>query len=714
MNPILQTESSECGLTCLAMIADHYGHQVDLSDLRRRFSISLKGATLAQLMRHASSMHLSTRPIRLEIEELPQLQLPCILHWNLNHFVVLKKVHTSWRGKVTLILLDPALGERRVSLAEASENFTGVACELAPATGFKAKDERKRISLKELTGHIVGLRRAVAQVIALAFALEIFVIVAPLFNQFVIDEVIVSGDTELLTVLVIGFGMLMVTQMAISLARSWFLMRWSMDVSFQWTGRVFAHMTRLPVSFFEKRHLGDVVSRFGSINAIQRTLTTVFVESALDGVMALFALGMMLLYSLKLTALVVGVVLGYLLLRWLSYQPFQEASKGHITLSARENSHFMETIRAISPLKLFGREEERRARWLNLKMQVQNRDVATQKMTILFRLCSSTLSAAQSLSLFYIGAGLVMQNSLSVGMLMAFSSYAGTFSGRVFSLVDVFISVRMLGMHTERLADIVLEEAEPDNTIETDLTRIQPTITLRNIKFRYAAGEPWVLNGVNLTIPAGQSIALIGPSGCGKTTLCKILLGLLKPTEGDIYIDNIPVKQLGMRAYRQLVGTVMQDDVLMTGSILDNISFFDSQVNEDRVIECAKLAAIHDEIAAMPMAYQSLVGDMGSSLSGGQKQRVLLARALYKQPKILALDEATSHLDVNNEKKVNQALASLNLTRIMVAHRPETINAAERVVTMKDGKLTEIRSAPIPEPSNENTPEVKEPLALIA
>ncbi|PXX41597.1 peptidase domain-containing ABC transporter [Undibacterium pigrum] len=697
MKPLLQTESSECGLACLAMVASHFGYRTDLADLRRQFSISLKGATLAQLMRHASAMQLNSRPLRLDLDELEQLALPCILHWNLNHFVVLKAVRKDWRGKVTLVLLDPAVGERRVPVEEASSHFTGVALELAPSPSFKPKDEKKQIALRDLTGHIVGLRPAIVKVIALALALEIFAICSPLFNQFVIDEVIVSGDKELLVVLVFGFVLLMITQNAIGLARSWFLMRWSMDISLQWSARVFAHLVRLPVAYFEKRHLGDVVSRFGSIGAIQSTLTSMFVESALDGLMALLALGMMLIYSVKLSMLVLVAVVLYAGLRWAFYQPFREASQERLILSSKESSHFLETMRAVTPLKLFGRETERLSRWQNLKIDVQNRDIKTQKLSIIFKVSNTLIFGIQGLALFYIGAGQVMQNALTVGMLMAFSSYASTFTGRISSLIDVFISYRMLSLHSERLADIVLEEAEAETAVETDISRIKAVITLKNIKFRYAEGEPWVLKDVNLTIPAHQSIALVGPSGCGKTTLCKIILGLLKPTEGEVLIDDIPITQLGIKTYRQLVGTVMQEDVLLAGSIMDNIAFFDSHCDQQRVEECARLAAIHDEISKMPMGYQTLVGDMGSSLSGGQKQRVLLARALYKQPRILALDEATSHLDVNNEHKVNQALGNLQLTRIMVAHRPETINAAERVMSLADGAVVEVRAAVLKE-----------------
>jgi len=690
---ILQTESSECGLASLAMVAEHFGYHTNLADLRRQFSISLKGATLAQLMRHASALHLNSRPLRLELDEIDQLALPCILHWNLNHFVVLKAVRKDWRGRVSLVLLDPAVGERRVALEEASSHFTGVALELSPSPSFKRKEEKKQIALRDLTGHIIGLRSAIVKVIALALALEVFAISSPLFNQFVIDEVIVSGDKELLTVLVFGFVLLMITQNVIGLARSWFLMRWSMDINLQWSARVFAHLVRLPVAYFEKRHLGDVVSRFGSIEAIQATLTGMFVESALDGLMALLALGMMLIYSPQLTALVIAAVALYVLLRWAFYQPFREAAQERLILSSKEHSHFLETMRAVTPLKLFGRETERLSRWQNLKIDVQNRDIKTQKLSIIFKVSNTLIFGIQGIALFYIGASQVMQNALTVGMLMAFSSYSATFTGRVSSLIDVFISYRMLSLHSERLADIVLEEAESEAMIETDISRLKPLITLKNIKFRYADGEPWVLKDINLTIPAGQSIALVGPSGCGKTTLCKIILGLLKPTEGEVLVDHIPITQLGVRAYRQLVGTVMQEDVLLAGSIMDNITFFDSHCDHARAEECARLAAIHEEISKMPMGYQTLVGDLGSSLSGGQKQRVLLARALYKQPTILALDEATSHLDVNNELKVNQALSQMSLTRIIVAHRPETINAAERVVSIADGAVLELRAA---------------------
>jgi ATP-binding cassette, subfamily B, bacterial CvaB/MchF/RaxB len=682
-----QSEASECGLACLAMISSHYGNYVELTQLRRQFHISLKGATLAQLIRHASVLNLSARPMRLELEEISALRLPCILHWNLGHFVVLKKVNSRARS---VIIVDPSRGERRLSLDEVSRHFTGVALELTPSEKFTATEPPRRISLSDLAGKVHGLRSAIAQVLMLSLALEAFAICAPMFNQFVIDEVIVSGDNDMLTVMAIGFGLLIAIQTLISIARSWFVMRWSMDVSFQWGGRVFSHLTNLPLSFFQKRHLGDITSRFGSTAAIQSTLTSLYLESGLDALTLLATGAMMFAYSPKLASLAITGVVMYSVIRIISYHPFRQASQERLILTAREQSYFLKTIRAISPIKLFNREDERRSRWLNLKIDVQNRDIKTQKMAIFFKLAVTTLSSLQVLAIFYYGGGFVISGALTVGMLMAFMSYATTFSSRAYSLIDSFVNFRMLSLHCERLADIVLEHAEDDVGVQQVDFNTSPVIEVRNLSFRYADGEPWVLKNVNLTIAPKENVAFIGPSGCGKSTLLKILLGTLTPTEGDIYFDGISQKKIGVRKCREFIGAVSQDDVLVSGTILDNISFFDPNFDIDFARECARKSELHEDIMAMPMTYQTLVGDMGNSLSGGQKQRLLLARAIYKRPLVLALDEATSHLDTENEVKINASLNAVGITKVVVAHRKETIECADRIFRYESGNFVEV------------------------
>lgn len=693
MRVLLQSESSDCALVCLVMIADFFGLKLELTEVRRRFSSSLKGASLQNLISHANQLNFSSRPLRLELEEMVQLQMPCILHWDLNHFVVLKKA-----GRRHITILDPAVGERRVPMAEVSDHFTGVALELVPNADFVPADMRKRVELSDLSGKIYGFKHSLFQIFAVAIILELFAIVSPLLNQLVVDDAIATHDIDLLLVVVLGFGLLLVIQTFLGLARSWMVMSLGQSLSLQWASNVFAHMVKLPIEYFEKRHLGDVVSRFGAVGSIQRTLTTSVLEAVLDGIMGLAALCMMLLYSWKLAALVCAAVLVYGLLRWAAYAPLRNAAAERLVISARENTHFLETLRAISPLKLFGREQERRARWQNLLVEVQNRDVRTAKLNIAFSSANTFVFGLENLLVFWLGGQMVLQTGASaagaaapftIGMLFAFISYKGQFTSRVSALINYAVEIRMLSLHAERLGDIVLSAPEVHDIADNSLSHLPPSIELRGVSFRYGDGEPWILKDANLRIEAGEHLAIVGPSGCGKSTLLKVLLGLRIPQEGEVLYGGIPVRQLGLSNVRRCIGTVLQDDVLLAGSIADNISFFDVQHDEARVQACAALAAIHEDIVAMPMGYHTLVGDMGASLSGGQKQRVLLARALYKQPRVLALDEATSHLDLANEQRVAHALAQLQLTRILIAHRPETIAHAQRVVQVRRAAVVE-------------------------
>ncbi|MES2103337.1 MAG: peptidase domain-containing ABC transporter [Pseudomonadota bacterium] len=693
---ILQTEATECGLACVGMVASYHGYRSDLTSLRRRFSISLKGATLKNLIQVANQLELGTRPLKLQLEDLEQLKLPCILHWDFNHFVVLKEVSTK-----TVTIHDPAFGVRKLSMEEVSRSFTGVALELWPNVGFKPQQEKAPIKLRSLMGRVTGLGKSFGQILLLALALEVFSLVSPFFLQWVIDNVIVSADRDLLTTLAVGFGLLMLMQQAVSAIRSWVIMYMGTTLNIQWRANVFTHLVRLPVQYFEKRHLGDVVSRFGSIDQIQRTLTTSFLEAILDGLMTLVTLVMMFIYSSTLGWIAVGAMVLYGFSRWAWYSPLRHATEEQIIHAAKQQSHFLETVRGVKAIKLFQRQDERRSAWLTLLVDQVNADLRTQKLQLLYKLLNGVLFGVENILIIWLGAKLVLDGNFSVGVLMAFNAYKGQFDSRVSSLIDKFFEVKMLQLQGERLADIVLTEPESLNgrtTMEND-AELEPTIEVTGLRYRYAEQEPFVLDGVDIKITAGESVAIVGPSGCGKTTLMNVLLGILPPTEGDVLVGGISVKQVGMDALRRMVGTVLQDDVLFAGSIADNISFFDPQADQQWVTQCAQMAAIAPEIAAMPMGYNTLVGDMGTVLSGGQKQRVLLARALYKRPKILFLDEATSHLDVQKEHEVNVAVKSLNITRVIIAHRPETIATASRVVVLVGGKVvqdTVVLQVPVP------------------
>ncbi len=680
---ILQTEAAECGLACLGMVAGGLGLQTDLATLRRRFSLSIKGVNLADMVRMADVLQLGARALRAELDELGQLQLPCILHWDLNHFVVLVQL----RGGVATIH-DPARGVRRLKMDAVSRHFTGVALELQPLPGFTPAVQRQRVSVRQLLGPVPGLRRALSEIFLLALVLEVFVLLGPFFLQWVVDGVLPGGDRDLLVTLGLGFALLVLLQVLTATARSWAVLVLSATLNQQWLVNVFAHLLRLPVAWFEKRHAGDIWSRFGSVQRIQRTLTTSFVEAVLDGLMVLLTLAMMWTYSGMLTGVAVAAVAGYGLLRWSFFRPQREAAEEALVFEAKQSSHFLESLRGVQAIKLFNAEAERRSRFAVLVVDAMNADAATRKLDLIFSVLHRLLFGLQRVVVIWLGALLVMDNRLSMGMLFAFFAYQDTFAQRVSALIDKTVDLGMLRLQGERLADIVL--SAPEGAPGDAPLRTWPaSLELRDVSFRYADGEPEVLRGVSLLVEPGESVAIVGPSGCGKTTLLKLMLGVHEPDSGEVLIGGQPLKRLGLRAWRDQVGVVLQEEPLFSGSIADNISFFQAQPDLPWLEQCARIASVHDEIELMPMGYQTLIGDMGAALSGGQKQRILLARALYKRPRFLLLDEATSALDVERERVVNQAVRQLALTRVIVAHRPETIASATRVIALSEGRVAQ-------------------------
>jgi ATP-binding cassette subfamily B protein RaxB len=611
----------------------------------------------------------------------------------LNHFVVL----TAVRGGMA-VLHDPARGMRRVRLAELSRHFTGVALELAPAVDFTPKTERQTVTLKQLLGPVRGLKRSLAQIFVLAAGLEAFVLLSPFFLQWVVDGVLVSADRDLLVTLGLGFGLLVLLQVTTAGIRSWAVLHLSATLNLQWLSNVFAHLLRLPMAWFEKRHTGDIWSRFAAVQQIQKTLTTHFIEAVLDGLLVVATLAMMLFYSLTLAAIVLGAVLVYGLLRWAFFRPLREATEEALVHEARQSSHFLESLRGVQSIKLFNRQADRQARFMNRVVDTMNAGIATRKLELLFSVLHRLLFGIERVAVVWAGALLVMDQQLSVGMLFAFVAFKEQFAQRVSALIDKAVELRMLRLQGERLADIVLAAPEDVGLPSVAAARgatSPPRIEARGLSFRYADGEPEVLRGVTFAIEPGESVAIVGPSGCGKTTLLKLMLGIHAPAAGELRVGGVPLAQLGLARWREMVGTVMQDDALLAGSVADNICFFDDAPDLPWLIECARMAAVHDEIEAMPMGYHTLIGDMGGSLSGGQKQRLLLARALYKRPSVLLLDEATSALDVDRERIVNQQVRQLALTRLIVAHRPETIASASRVIVLGEGRVTQdLRSVP--------------------
>ena len=685
---IMQSEIAECGLASMAMVASFYGHKLDMPAMRKRFSANLKGMNLQQLIELGDSLGLASRALQCPVDEVHKLAVPCILHWDMNHFVVLTKV--SGKGSSAKFFInDPAVGKRSLTLEEFGKHFTGICLELTPTSKFEVREEKVNMKFSQLWSSMAGLKSGLMKLIGLSLVLQLFAIMTPYYMQWVVDEVLISFDRPLLTVLAIGFGIIAIVSVVTNAVRSWFILRLSSMLNMQMGVNLLRHLLRLPMNYFESRHVGDIVSRFGSLAHIRERITTGFVETLVDGVMAIAVLVMMALYSIKLTALVLGAILLYTLVRLALYRPLHQATEEMIQCSAKEQSNFLENIRGIQTIKLFGNESQRQGIWQNRYAEVINSEIRLGRLKISFDSFNKLLFGLENVLVIYFAAIMVMANSLSVGMVLAFIAYKGQLTERFTNLIEQVIQFKMMRLHLDRISDIALTPQEAHRDGAVTMAEAKGELVLDNVSFSYDDDNS-ILQNVNLRIGAGEYIAITGPSGAGKTTLMKIMLGLLQPTSGKVMLDGRDISQIGLKNYRKKIAAVMQDDTLLAGAIADNISFFDPQSNYQKIEHCAQMAAIHDDICKMTMGYNSLVGDMGANLSGGQMQRILLARALYQSPCILFMDEATSHLDKGNEAKIGEQIQHLPMTRVMIAHRQETINLAKRILVLEDGGLSEL------------------------
>jgi ATP-binding cassette, subfamily B, bacterial CvaB/MchF/RaxB len=687
---ILQAEAAECGIACLAMVAASHGQRHTLSDLRRKFSASLKGTTLKSVMDMADGLGMVGRPLRLEVEELVSLKPPCILHWNLSHYVVLKK---AWRGAggIWAVIHDPARGVRKVAPAEINRAFTGVALEMTPTPAFVRKKDVESVRLTDMWSGMSGLVGPVVQLFALALVMQVFGVLSPMLNQMIIDDAITKGDMDLLTTIGMGMIILMLIQTGIGLIQGFVGMYLGTQLSFQMQSNLLRHALRLPVAWFEKRHIGDIMSRFGSLGPVQSFLTSVPIGATLNVIMLLVGGTMAVLYSPLLFGCVVASLVIPFVVQAVTFPWVRRKTDEGISLGAVASTTFMETIRGARTFKLFGKERDRVSQWQNDTAASINNSVTMQRVGMWGGAGMGIITGLQGVAVWWLGAKQVIDGTMSLGMLMAFQSYAGQFSGALSGLVGLCFQWKTLGLHLERLADLVHEDAEPGVDDPVQEGRLfDGRIGAHKLAFRYATHEPVVFKDVSFDVEPGQFVAIIGPSGGGKTTLMKVLLGLLDPTEGEVKIENVGLKNFGLRTYRHRIGAVMQDDRLLAGTIADNVSFFDADLDMGKVEQALIQACVFDDIMKMPMGLQTLVGDLGSTLSGGQQQRVLLARALYRDPTIFFLDEGTANLDPATEARVSETLRGLTCTRIFVAHREAALEGADRTLLVANGTVTDI------------------------
>ena len=685
LRPMLQSEEAECGLACVAMIAAYHGHRVNLPGLRQHYPVSLKGTTLADLVGVASELELAPRALRLEVEEMRKLQRPSILHWDLNHFVVLEDV-----GKRNITIVDPAVGRRTLTTKEIGRHFTGVALELTPSPDFVPVEARTKTRLSDLWSRLVNYRSAMIQVLALSLLLQLTALVMPFFLQLTIDEGIGQTDGNLLLLLLVGFGVVYILNGVTRALRAWVVLTLGQSLSYQLGGNVVRHLLRLPLAYFEKRHVGDLLSRIGSIQPIQALLSQGLVNVLIDSVLALTTLVVMLLISPTLAFIVVGTTIFYIVISLLLFPGLRRRTEEEIMARAREETFLMETIRAMRAIKLHTHEAMRENGWRNRFADVISANYRAQIYGIRLDFAENILFGIEFLLVVYFGALAVIEQSLTVGLLLAFLAYRTSFTGSTVSLVDQAQAWRLLGVHLDRLSDIVGQKREEVRAGRRTALLPPPAIRGEGLSFAYGPNESPIFDGLDFEIPKGSFVAIIGPSGSGKTTMMRVMLGLLAPTSGQLLVDGVPLGPATNGAWRGRIGAVLQDDVLLTGTLADNIAFFDPRLDQEKVEAAARAARIHEDIVKMPMAYQSLIGDMGAALSGGQRQRIMLARALYRDPDALFLDEGTANLDEENEAAIVDLVARLPITRVVIAHRPALIQRADIVYRLDGGRLERV------------------------
>nr|EEY6648964.1 peptidase domain-containing ABC transporter [Escherichia coli] len=675
---IHQTETAECGLACLAMICGHFGKNIDLIYLRRKFNLSARGATLAGINGIAEQLGMATRALSLELDELRVLKTPCILHWDFSHFVVLVSVKRN-----RYVLHDPARGIRYISREEMSRYFTGVALEVWPGSEFQSETLQTRISLRSLINSIYGIKRTLAKIFCLSVVIEAINLLMPVGTQLVMDHAIPAGDRGLLTLISAAIMFFILLKAATSTLRAWSSLVMSTLINVQWQSGLFDHLLRLPLAFFERRKLGDIQSRFDSLDTLRATFTTSVIGFIMDSIMVVGVCVMMLLYGGYLTWIVLCFTTIYIFIRLVTYGNYRQISEECLVREARAASYFMETLYGIATVKIQGMVGIRGAHWLNMKIDAINSGIKLTRMDLLFGGINTFVTACDQIVILWLGAGLVIDNQMTIGMFVAFSSFRGQFSERVASLTSFLLQLRIMSLHNERIADIALhekEEKKPEIEIVADMGPI--SLETNGLSYRYDSQSAPIFSALSLSVAPGESVAITGASGAGKTTLMKVLCGLFEPDSGRVLINGIDIRQIGINNYHRMIACVMQDDRLFSGSIRENICGFAEEMDEEWMVECARASHIHDVIMNMPMGYETLIGELGEGLSGGQKQRIFIARALYRKPGILFMDEATSALDSESEHFVNVAIKNMNITRVIIAHRETTLRTVDRVISI--------------------------------
>jgi ATP-binding cassette subfamily B protein len=693
---VLQMNTVECGAACLAMVLGYHGRHTTLADCRDSCAPGRDGVTAQTIVTAARAQGLNVKAYSVpNLADLRDLPLPAIIHWNFDHFLVLERI--SGHG---MEVVDPANGRQHFTPGEFAEKFTGVVITLEPGPGFEQRRPAGEPLWKQFLGSMLrtpGTRGALAQILAASILLQITGLAVPVFTHVLVDSILPYRTSSVLLILGMGMAVIVVAQMVAGYLRAAVMVYLQARLDTQLMLGFFERMLSLPYRFFQLRSSGDLIMRLASNTHIRSTLTSQTLSVFLDGGLVLAYLAILLWKDPVLGGLSLGMgalQIGFLL----ALMPRTVAlMQKRLAAEAEAQGYLIEALSGIVTLKAAGAEDNALNRWGNLFFNELNIASRLGLLEALNDTAQLGLRTAAPLLLLWVGAGRVLDGSLTLGSMLALTALALAFLAPLASLMANWQRLQLVGAYLERIADVLHTDPEQDARNARATPPLSGRIAVRGLSFRYDANAPLVLKDVSLVVEPGQKIALVGRSGCGKSTLARLLLGLYLPTEGDILYfaagdkapAGIPLHSLHLQTLRRQFGVVLQESFLFSGTIRQNIAFQNPDLDLESVDRAARLAAVDQDIADMPMGYQTLLSEGGAGLSGGQRQRLSIARAVAGQPVFLLLDEATSHLDAVTESLVDRNLNSLPMTRIVIAHRLSTVRNADQICVLDDGRIAE-------------------------
>ena len=678
-----QLGATECGAACLAMVLGYYRKAVPLQEIRSIMGVGRDGASALAILDTAAWYGLRGRGVKIDVDQLAWLSPGTILHWEFNHFVVFERL----RGGA-IEIIDPGVGRRRVSPEQFSRSFTGVALVLEPSDTFTRGAAGAR-PIWNYIRSIVAESGQWGRIVVVSLLLQLFALALPVLTGAVVDRVVPRGDQHLLVVLAGGMVALIGFYFLASMVRAHLLIQLRTLFDARMTLGFLDHLLRLPYAYFQQHSAGDLMMRVNSNANIRELLTSGVLSTVLDGGLVILYLALTFAVSASFGVLVSALAVAQAAVFWFSRRRQHDLMGDALNKQARTESYLVELLAGIETLKASGSELRAGEHWSGLFVDQLNVALERARLSALVDSLQAALRLGAPVLVLGFGAVQVLDGALTLGTVLALCALAGAFLGPFGSLVGTATQLQMLGSYLERLGDVLGTAPEQALDRPRRVATLAGHIKLENVSFGYAPSAPPVVRDVSVDIKAGDFVAIVGRSGSGKSTLASLLLGMHKPGAGRICYDDADLDGLDVRSLRQQVGIVNQRAYLFGASLRSNIALSDPQRPLEDVVAAAKLAAIDDEIAAMPMGYDTLLLDGGASLSGGQRQRVALARALLRRPAILLLDEATSALDAVTERVVQDQLATLTCTRIVIAHRLSTIRDADLILVMDEGRVVE-------------------------